>query len=157
MFADIGSEFRGALLGDERRSARLERIGVRLALDPSKGFPEAMASEGQLEAFYRFVNNDEVSFPRILGPHSKMTARRCGGRTSRAASPRERRLTCGAGASWLRLVSVDTRKPGRPLRRRDDLHPRDLAVGASVWTEESERDSSSMCSKAWRFCGRAAP
>src|ERR1700722_13008547 len=77
MFADIGSEFRGALLGDERRSARLERIGVRLALDPSKGFPEAMASEGQLEAFYRFVNNDEVSFPRILDPHSKMTARRC--------------------------------------------------------------------------------
>jgi hypothetical protein len=77
MFADIGEEFRGAPLGDERRSARLERIGQRLALDPSKGFPEAMASEGQLEALYRFVNNDDVSFGRILDPHGRMTARRC--------------------------------------------------------------------------------
>jgi hypothetical protein len=44
--------------GDERRSARLERIGETLARDPSRSFPEAMASEGQLEALYRFLNND---------------------------------------------------------------------------------------------------
>jgi hypothetical protein len=49
MLVDIWSEFRRALLGDQRRSARLERIGTRLALDPTKTCPEAMASEGQLE------------------------------------------------------------------------------------------------------------
>lgn len=78
MITDIGMEFRGALLGDERRSARLERIGARLALDPSGSFPEVMASEGQLEALYRFLNSDDVSLPRILRPHAKMTAKRCG-------------------------------------------------------------------------------
>jgi len=68
------------LLGDLRRSARLERIGARLALDPSRSFPEAMASEGQLEAFYRFLNSDDVTFSRILGPHAMMTAERCNDR-----------------------------------------------------------------------------
>ena len=77
MFADIGKEFREAPLGDKRRSARLERIGTRLAHDPSRSFPEAMASEGQLEALYRFLNNDDVSFGRILQPHTVMTAQRC--------------------------------------------------------------------------------
>jgi hypothetical protein len=74
---DIGSEFRGAALGDKRRSARLERIGTKLALDPSRSFPEAMASEGQLEALYRFLNGDGVSVGRILGPHSRNTVARC--------------------------------------------------------------------------------
>jgi hypothetical protein len=77
MFADIGREYRGASLGDLRRSARLEAIGERLAQDPSRSFPEAMASEGQLEALYRFLNNDGVSFARILEPHVAMTAERC--------------------------------------------------------------------------------
>lgn len=78
MITDIGGEFRGALLGDLRRSARLERIGARLALDPSRSFPEAMASEGQLEAFYRFLNSDDVTFGKILRPYAMMTAERCG-------------------------------------------------------------------------------
>jgi Transposase DNA-binding/Transposase DDE domain len=77
MFVDIGREFRRASLGDRRRSARLEAIGTRLATDPSRSFPEAMASEGQLEALYRFLNNDGVSFGRILRPHAVMTAERC--------------------------------------------------------------------------------
>lgn len=77
MITDVGREFQGALLGDQRRSARLERIGERLALDPSRSFPEAMGSEGQLEALYRFLNNDEVSLARILRPHATMTAGRC--------------------------------------------------------------------------------
>ncbi len=55
MFEDIGAEFRGASLGDERRSARLERIGATLSRDPASSFPEAMGSEGQLKALYRFL------------------------------------------------------------------------------------------------------
>jgi hypothetical protein len=37
-----------------------------------------MASEGQLEALYRFLNNDDISFAQILQPHAAMTAERCG-------------------------------------------------------------------------------
>jgi hypothetical protein len=55
----------------------LEAIGTRLAADPSRSFPEAMASEGQLEALYRFLNNDGVGFREILRPHTLMTAERC--------------------------------------------------------------------------------
>jgi hypothetical protein len=77
MFADIAREYRSAPLGDQRRSARLERIGARLALDPCRSFPAAMASEGQLEALYRFLNNDDLSFERILRPHALMTVERC--------------------------------------------------------------------------------
>lgn len=78
MLEDIAGEFRDAPLGDQRRSARLERIGQQLALDPTRSFPEAMASEGQLEALYRFLNNDEVRFGRILEAHARKTAERCG-------------------------------------------------------------------------------
>src|SRR5207253_2707957 len=40
-------------------------------------FPEGMASEGQLEALYRFLNNDDVTFGQILKPHAAMSAARC--------------------------------------------------------------------------------
>src|SRR5262249_2527085 len=77
MFVEIAREFRSAPLGDRRRSARLERIGERRGGGPSRSFPEAMASEGQLEARYRFLTNDAVSFARILRPPAVMTAERC--------------------------------------------------------------------------------
>ena len=77
MFEDIGAEFRGAALGDERRSVRLERIGAALSRDPASSFPEAMESEGQLEALYRFLNNDAVTISGILQPHTTMTSSRC--------------------------------------------------------------------------------
>lgn len=75
--AGIETEFRGAKLGDQRRSDRLERIGVRLARDPGLSFPEAMGSEGQLEALYRFLNNDQVSFDAVHAPHLEATRARC--------------------------------------------------------------------------------
>lgn len=77
MLDDIACEYRDAPLGDTRRSARLERIGQQLALDPTRSFPDAMGSEGQLEALYRFLNNDGVSFQRILQAHARRSAQRC--------------------------------------------------------------------------------
>ena len=75
--SEIRKEFSGADLGDERLSQRLERIGVALSESPDASFPAAMRSEGQLEALYRFINNDKVSFDRILAPHMELTAERC--------------------------------------------------------------------------------
>jgi hypothetical protein len=73
----IAEEFRGADLGDRRRAHRLERIGVTLSREPGSSFPEAMASEGQLEALYRFLNNDDVDFGEIHAVHAARTAERC--------------------------------------------------------------------------------
>jgi hypothetical protein len=74
---DIASEYRGALLGDPRRTKRLERIACELARNPGLSFPEAMGSEGQLEGLYRFLNNDEVTFEAVHAPHAEQTRVRC--------------------------------------------------------------------------------
>src|SRR5208282_3419690 len=74
---DIASEYRGAVLGDQRRSERLERIGRDLARNPGLSFPEAMRTEGQLEGLYRFLNNDEVTFETVHAPHAERTRSRC--------------------------------------------------------------------------------
>lgn len=74
---EIELEFRGGEFGDKRRSDRVERIGTVLARDPTLSFPEAMASEGQLEALYRLLNNDKVNFSSIHDPHARRTAERC--------------------------------------------------------------------------------
>jgi Transposase DNA-binding len=74
---DIASEYRGAALGDPRRTKRLERIGCELGRNPGLSFPEAMGNEGQLEGLYRFLNNDEVTFEAVLAPHAQQTRVRC--------------------------------------------------------------------------------
>jgi hypothetical protein len=60
-------EFRGAELGDKRRTSDYS-IGSALALGPPRSLPEAMASEGQLGALYRFINNKSVECKSVLAP-----------------------------------------------------------------------------------------
>jgi hypothetical protein len=74
---DIASEYRAAVLGDRRRSARLARVAQDLARNPGLSFPEAMGTEGQLEGLYRFLNNDEVTFEAVHAPHAEQTRLRC--------------------------------------------------------------------------------
>lgn len=73
---DLEREFEGASLGDQRRSTRLVRIAEAIAKNPSAGFPKALASEAELEAFYRFINNDAVDADAILEPHLLATRHR---------------------------------------------------------------------------------
>lgn len=72
----VENEFRDAQLGDVRLSARLPKLAGRLAAKPDVGFPKAL-DEAELEAFYRFVGNDDVSPSTILAPHLAATVRRC--------------------------------------------------------------------------------
>lgn len=65
----IGDEFVDAQLGDARRTKRLKRIVERLADEPSRSFPEALVSVGELEAGYRFFGNENVKPEDILAPH----------------------------------------------------------------------------------------
>jgi len=69
---EVDREFRPARLGDVRRSARLAQMARRLAENPGESFPK-LFSEAELEASYRFLNNDAVSPEAILEPHVLQT------------------------------------------------------------------------------------
>lgn len=73
----LSEEVSVADLGDPRRSRRLGSIVEAVAREPSESFPELMGSDSELEAFYRFVNNDAVQAQEVLLPHVVSTVVRC--------------------------------------------------------------------------------
>lgn len=73
---DIGDEFAGAKLGDARRTKRLVEV-ARVTEDmPDVGFPQMVESDGQLEAIYRLLGNQEVKADAVLAPHIAATMSR---------------------------------------------------------------------------------
>ena len=70
------AEFRDAKLGDARLNKRLDRIVGALVKRPDVGFPQAMTSVAELEAFYRFVESDRVDFDVLIAPHVQATVER---------------------------------------------------------------------------------
>lgn len=75
--AAMSEEGRRAELGDARRSERLGVIVEAVAREPGESFPELMGSDSELEAFYRFVNNESVDLQAVLQPHVASTVERC--------------------------------------------------------------------------------
>ena len=69
-------EFADARLPDARLNQRLERLVELAARDPSASIPQMAGTEGEREAFYRFLNNERVSFESVLEPHLKRTVER---------------------------------------------------------------------------------
>jgi hypothetical protein len=80
---DLGTEYRGAVLGDKRRSDRLERLASQMAKRPEASFPEVL-DEGQLEGAYRFLTNEAVTVDAMLAPHVSQTVERIGKRAALA-------------------------------------------------------------------------
>jgi hypothetical protein len=72
----VEREFEGARLGDERRHTRLLKVARSVGKDPSASFPRAMGADAELEAFYRFINNDNFSAEAILEPHIEASLQR---------------------------------------------------------------------------------
>jgi hypothetical protein len=72
----IAGEYAGASLGDQRRSTRLIAVAEKLEREPSLGFPRAIGSQSELEAFYRFINNDGFTAEAALAPHRAATLSR---------------------------------------------------------------------------------
>jgi hypothetical protein len=66
---DIGDEFAEAKLGDVRRTSRLVEVARVVQEMPDVGFPQMVESDGELEAIYRLLGNDEVGPDAILAPH----------------------------------------------------------------------------------------
>ncbi len=63
-------EVHGADLGDERLNQRLIRIVERFGQSPNLTIPAATTSRAEMEADYRFFNNEKVS---SHSPHYRST------------------------------------------------------------------------------------
>lgn len=74
-------EVYGADLGDERLNQRLVRIVERFGQSPNLSIPAATTSRAEMEAAYRFFNNEKVSSDRILAPHAERTLERMAGQS----------------------------------------------------------------------------
>lgn len=63
-------------LGDPRRSRRLQKVLGKLAKRPGTSFPDAMASDAELDGAYLFANNKAVDPQLMLSAVAAMTAER---------------------------------------------------------------------------------
>jgi hypothetical protein len=73
----IRQELQFVALGDERLDRRAVSIGEKLASRPGESLPRLCVSDSELEATYRFLNNDRFSWEDVLAPHVAATAARC--------------------------------------------------------------------------------
>ena len=73
----LREEMAGGDLGDDRLNARRDRLIEVLEQSPDTGFPNACASDGDVEALYRFLRNPRVSLRAVLEPHLVATQDRC--------------------------------------------------------------------------------
>ena len=72
----VVDEIAGADFGDSRLSFRARQVAARLGRSAGLSFPTALATEAELEGFYRFLGNDKVTAKAILKPHAEATAAR---------------------------------------------------------------------------------
>lgn len=67
---ELGEEFGTVALGDRRRDERCRSLAARIQEHPNASFP-AMFTDAELEAHYRFTNNEAVRTTSLLAPHRK--------------------------------------------------------------------------------------
>jgi hypothetical protein len=73
MTVTLKDEVRDADLGDERLNKRLGKIIERLGASPTLSIPAATDSRAEMEAAYRFFDNNNVTPKKILQPHVNAT------------------------------------------------------------------------------------
>jgi hypothetical protein len=72
----LRDEVRGAALGDQRLTKRLGKVIESLGAKPNMSVPAATPGRAEMEAAYRFFDNDKVSPEKILEPHIEATRER---------------------------------------------------------------------------------
>lgn len=75
----VAGEFASVALGDARLNARARKAAEGLSIQPSAGAPRVL-SDAELEGYYRFVNNNNVSLEALLKAHTAATVARTAGR-----------------------------------------------------------------------------
>ena len=74
--ADMSAELAGCQFGDARLTKRAKRLADALSQKPNISIPAALQSKGDIEACYRFFNNEKVTPEKILQPHIERTHQR---------------------------------------------------------------------------------
>jgi len=76
MSVSLKDEVRGAVFGDRRLTKRLGKVIEELGAKPTMSVPAATFGRAEMEAAYRFFDNDKVSPEKILQPHIEATRER---------------------------------------------------------------------------------
>jgi hypothetical protein len=76
MSVSLKDEVRDAALGDQRLTKRLGKVIEQLGAKPTMSVPAATRGRAEMEAAYRFFDNDKVSPGKILQPHVEATRER---------------------------------------------------------------------------------
>jgi hypothetical protein len=76
MSVSLKDEVQGAKLGDQRLTKRLGTVIEELGAKPTMSVPAATHGRAEMEAAYRFFDNDKVSPEKILQPHVEATRER---------------------------------------------------------------------------------
>jgi hypothetical protein len=71
------TEFGAAQLGNQSRTRRLVELADTLAKQPAAGLPQATHDPAQLQAAYRFFDNDHFATSAVLASHVTATTTRC--------------------------------------------------------------------------------
>lgn len=74
--ADFSNELSGCQFGDARLTKRAKKLADVLGRMPNVSIPAAMKSKADIEACYRFFDNDKVTPKNILQPHVEATYQR---------------------------------------------------------------------------------
>ena len=76
MFVSLENEVRGAVFGDQRLTKRLCKVIEELGAKPNMSVPAATHGRAEMEAAFRFFDNDKISPEKILQPHIEATRER---------------------------------------------------------------------------------
>lgn len=74
--AELAAELSGGAFGDERLNRRAGKLAELLARYPNLSIPAALKSRADIEAAYRFFDNDAVTPDRIIQGHLDATLQR---------------------------------------------------------------------------------
>lgn len=74
--ADLSAELEGCQFGDVRLTKRARKLVDVLSQKPNISIPAALQSKADIEACYRFCDNEKVTPERILQPHIERTYER---------------------------------------------------------------------------------
>lgn len=74
----IKDELQTANLGDQRLDDRFATLLDQLSSKPNESIPAACGGWADIQAAYRFFDNDKVTPEKVLAPHRQATIGRCG-------------------------------------------------------------------------------
>ena len=155
------SESATADFGDERLDARFAVLLKAFAEYPNASIPAAVFGRAELEAAYRFCDNDKVTPEKVLQPHFDATRLRCQQQkivlcaqdTSELDFTRPHEQVAGAGpldgsrrrGAFLHLNEAFTEN-GTPLG----------GIGAKLWARPEEEPTAPKLSQAAKKKAKAA-